>query len=149
MSVNIKLYQNLSDPLKVHKNKTLLKTCACEITESVDVDEMNVLLDMDVNMYKVNYAEIESFGRFYFATPGASNGNQMKIHLLSDPLSSFWNSASGSYCIAERSTSHQNPELVDDMLPFKSKPVLSIRAIGDSFSASTSGGCYIFTLGGK
>lgn len=149
MNVTISLYQNFSDPTFVNKKKTLVKTCTCQITESVDVDELDLLFDMDPSLNICNYAYIDLFQRYYFLVPGVRNGNQMTMRATSDPLSSFWSSYSNSECVAERSTSHQNPELVDDLLPFKSKPALSVRAIGQSFNPSSSGGCYILTLGGK
>lgn len=149
MNVTINLYQNFSDPTFVNKRKTLVKTCSCQITESVDVDELELLFDMDPALNTCNYAYIDSFQRYYFLVPGVRNGNQMTMRATSDPLSSFWSSMGGSEVIAERSTSHQNPELVDELLPFKSKPVMSIRSIGQSFQPSSSGGCYILTLGGK
>ena len=149
MNVSITLYQNFSDPTFVNKKKSVVKTCSCQITESVDVDELDLLFDMDSSLNICNYAYIDSFKRYYFLVPGVKNGNQMTMRATSDPLSSFWDSMKGSECIAERSTSHQNPELVDELLPFKSKPVLDPRSIGESFQPSSSGGCYIFTLGGK
>ena len=149
MNVSITLYQNFSDPTFVNKKKSVVKTCACQITESVDVDELDLLFDMDPSLNICNYAYIDSFKRYYFLVPGVKNGNQMTMRATSDPLSSFWDSMKGSECIAERSTSHQNPELVDELLPFKSTPVMDFRSIGESFQPSSSGGCYILTLGGK
>lgn len=149
MNVTVKLYQNFSDPFVVNKKKTLIATCTCQITDSVDVDELTLLLDMNADLNKCNYCTIDSFSRSYFCSPGVVNGNQMTMRCESDPLSSFWSTMSNSTCIAERSTSHQNPELVDELLPFKNKPVMSIRSIGESFQPSSSGGCYILTLGGK
>lgn len=149
MNVNVTLYQNFSDPAVVHKRKTAIKTCVCQITESVTVDEMDLLLDMDPNVNTCNYAYIDVFSRFYFLTPGIQNGNQMTVHAVSDPLSSFWSSYSGSPCIAERSTSAPNPEIVDELLPFKDTPKYIRRKMATGFTPSSSGGCYILTVGGK
>lgn len=149
MNVTIKLYSNSSDPFVVNKNLTLKKTCTCQITESVDVDELDLTLDMDASLNLCNYAHIDLFGRYYFLTPGVKNGNQMVMHATSDPLSSFWNSYSKSKCIAERSTSNQNPQIEDEMLPFKPKPRFIRRTVGQGFTPSSSGGCYILTVGGK
>lgn len=148
-TVEVNLYQNFSDPLVVNKNKSLVKTCTCQITESIDVDEMDLLLDIDSAVNTCNYAYISAFSRFYFVTPGIVNGNQMVMHLVSDPLSSFWSSVGQSECVAERSSSHPNPELQDDMLPFKPQPKYIVRQLATGFSPSSSGGCYILTVGGK
>ena len=149
MNVEIKLYSNKSDPLVVHKKLTLKKTCTCQITESVDVDELDILLDMDASVNTCNYAHIDLFSRYYFLTPGIRNGNQMIMHAVSDPLTSFWDSFSGSECIAERSSSHPNSELADEMLPFKPQPNMIVRQLATGFSPTSTGGCYILTVGGK
>lgn len=150
MALTINLYNNYSDPTVVHKKMTLVKSAVtCEITDSVDVDEMDLLFDMDSAVNTCNYAYIAAFGRYYFLTPGIVNGNQMILHALSDPLMSFWSSFSGSECIAERSSSHPNPELVDDLLPFKPQPQIIRRKMPTGFTPSSSGGSYILTVGGK
>ena len=149
MSLTIDLYNNLSDPTVVHKKKSFVKTCTCEITKSIDVDEMDLLLNMDTSVNTCNYAYIPTFGRYYFLTPGIENGNQMIMHASSDPLTSFWSSYSASECVAERSSSHGNPDLVDELLPFKPMPKIIVRQLATGFSPTTTGGCYILTVGGK
>lgn len=149
MNVTITLYQNFSDPTFVHKKKSFVKTCTCQITDSVNVDEMDLLFDMDASLNVCNYAYIDSFKRYYFLVPGVRNGNQMTMRATSDPLSSFWDSYSASLCVAERSTSHPNPNLADTLLPFKPKPTLDVRQLPTGFTPSSSGGCYILTVGGK
>lgn len=149
MNVTVTLYSNKSDPFVVHKKLSLVATCTCQITDSVDVDELNLLLDMSSSINTCNYARIDLFDRYYFLTPGVMNGNQMIMHAVSDPLTSFWNSFSASECIAERSSSHPNPELSDEMLPFKPQPKMIVRQLATGFSPTSTGGCYILTVGGK
>lgn len=145
----VKLYQNYSDPYKVHKNISLIATVQCEITEEQEIDSLELLLDMQSNIKQFNYCYIAKYGRYYFCTPKIINGNQMRLICESDPLSSFWSSMMGSQCIAERSTSHPNPDLPDDMLPFKPQPRLVRRYLRTGFTPTSSGGCYILTVGGK
>lgn len=148
--MTVTLYNNHSDPTVVHKNLSTIKSLVnCEITARIDVDEMDLLFDMDSGVNNCNYAYIPEFSRYYFLTPGIENGNQMTMHAVSDPLTSFWGSYSASICVAERSTSHPNPNIVDDMLPFKPKPRIDIRQLSTGFAPSSSGGCYILTVGGK
>jgi len=150
MALTIDLYNNFSDPTVVHKKMSLIKSAVnCEITQSVDVDELDLLFDMDTGVNTCNYAYIAAFARYYFLTPGIVNGNQMIMHASSDPLTSFWNSYSASQCVAERSSSHGNPNLVDDMLPFKPNPKIIVRQLATGFTPTTTGGCYILTVGGK
>ena len=59
MNVTVLLYSNKSDPFVVHKKLTLVKTCTCQITDSVDVDELDLELDMDSSLNTCNYAHID------------------------------------------------------------------------------------------
>ena len=148
--MTITLYNNHSDPTVVHKNLTTIKNMAtCEITEKVDVDEMDLLFDMDSGVNNCNYAYIPTFSRYYFLTPGVENGNQMSMHAVSDPLTSFWATYSSSIVVAERSTSHPNPNIPDDLLPFKPQPYIDVTQLATGFTPTSTGGCYILTVGGK
>lgn len=148
--IEVKLYNNYSDPTVVNKQLTLVDTVNCEISDTCELDAPILLLDMDsTDLPKYNYCYIAAFGRYYFCRPEIINGNQMQISCESDPLKSFWGDIAGSECIAERSTSHPNPELPDDMLPFKPQPKYIVRQLSTGFTPSSSGGCYILTVGGK
>ena len=147
--IEVKLYQNYSDPYKVHKNISLIATVQCEVTEEQEADSLELLLDMKSNIKQFNYCYIEKYGRYYFCTPKVVNGNQMRLICESDPLSSFWSSMASSPCIAERSTSHPNANLTDEMLPFKPQPIYIRRTLSTGFTPTSSGGCYILTVGGK
>lgn len=149
MSLTVNLYSNYSDPTVVHKRISLLDTVYCEITESTSIDEPSLLLDIQANVKNFNYCYIPEFNRYYFCTVTVENGHQMRLNCVSDPLMSFWAMFSSSPCIAERSTSHPNPDLVDELLPFKNIPKYTFRTIGAGFTPSSSSGCYILTLGGK
>lgn len=149
MSVEVKLYQNYSDPFVVHKKISLIKTVQCEITEQNEIDSPTLLLDMEDNPKNFNYCYIPEYGRYYFCSPRIENGAHMRLETSSDVLMSFWGSFSASSCIAERSTSNMNPDIVDNLLPFKSQPRYIRRKMETGFTPSSSGGCYILTVGGK
>ena len=148
-TVEVKLYNNSSDPFVVHKSISLIATVYCQFTESTPIDAPELLLDMRSGFKNFNYCYIPEFGRYYYCYPEIVNGNQMRLRCESDPLMSFWSSAQGSNCIAERSTSAPNTELVDELLPFKNTPKYIRRKMATGFSPSSSGGCYILTVGGK
>lgn len=147
--IEVKLYQNFSDPFKVHKQLDLIATVSCQLVGEHNVDSLELLLDMRSDIKRFNYCRIEVFGRYYFCTPIVENGNQMRIACTSDPLTSFWDSYKSSECIAERSTSNPNPDLADDLMPFKPNPRYQFSTIGAGFMPSSSGGCYLLTIGGK
>lgn len=149
MNVTVKLYQNFSDPNVVYKNISLISTNTCQLTEGCEIDNPSILLDIQSNIKNFNYMYIEEFGRYYHAVAQIVNGNQMLINGYTDVLMSFWNQFRNSECIAQRSTSHQNPELEDELMPFKNQPKYIYRRSSFAFSPSSSGGCYILTVGGK
>lgn len=147
--IEVRLYNNASDPFVTHKRISLVDTAQCELTAECDLDNPELLLDMDPDMPNYNYCYIAAFGRYYFCKPKIRNGSQMVINCESDPLMSFWSDISRSDCIAERSSSNYNPELPDEMLPFKPQPFYDFRTLETGFNPSSSGGCYILTVGGK
>ena len=148
--IEVKLYQNYSDPFVIHKKLSLVDTVNCELTEVCELDAPELLLDMnETDIAKYNYCYIQTFGRYYFCHTQVVNGNQMRIICESDPLTSFFSDYANSSCIAERSSSNYNPEMVDDLLPFKSQPFYDFRTLETGFTPSSSGGCYILTVGGK
>lgn len=148
-TVEVKLYNNYSDPFVVHKSMSLLATVYCQFTENTPIDAPELLLDMRSDIKNFNYVYIEEFGRYYYCVPQIVNGNQMRLVCESDPLTSLWGSYSSSNCVAERSTSSPNPDIIDDMLPFKSQPKYIRRKMATGFSPTAGSGSYILTVGGK
>ena len=149
MNVTVKLYQNYSDPNVVYKNISLVSTNTCLLTNGCSIDAPEILLDMQSSIETFNYMYIPEFKRYYHATAQIVNGNHMLISGYTDVLMSFWNNFRGSQCVAQRSTSHQNPDIEDEMLPFKGQPKYIYRRSSFAFTPSASGGCYILTVGGK
>lgn len=149
MNVTVKLYNNFSDPNVVHKNISLAASYTCQVTSSCSLDSPEILLNINSPLPSFNYMYIPEFGRYYYANVNIVNGNQMLISGNTDVLMSFWNSFRNSQCVAQRSSSHQNPELEDELMPFKAQPKYIYRRSGFAFTPSSSGGCYVLTLGGK
>lgn len=153
MAVEVKLYNNQSDPRKVHKSISLLKTISdCQIAEDCTIENPRLILQLgsDIDISKVNYCYISNFGRYYFLRPGIISGDEMEVIGDTDVLMSFYASFSNSSCVAERSTSNYNPELPDEMLPFKSQPKIIYRKLASAaFTPGANSGSYILCVGGK
>ena len=149
MSVSVKLYQNHSDPNVVYKNISLIQTSTCELTEGCTIDAPVLLLDMQSGIKNFNYMYIEEFGRYYHCVATILDGNHMQISGYTDVLMSFWNQFKGSQCVAQRSSNQGNPEIEDELMPFESQPEYIYRRSSFAFTPSSSGGCYILTVGGK
>ena len=147
--MQISLYNNASAPNVVHKRKTLLSTLNGTIKEDVNRESVVVTIPYASDYASINYAYIPDFKRYYFVSVDNLKGLRLKLTMKSDALSSFWNNYAGSQCIAKRSTSQPNNDIADNLVHFKSQPIYIRRKTQSKFTPSSSGGCYILTIGGK
>lgn len=147
--MQISLYNNASAPNVVHKRKTLLRTLNGTLKEDVNRESVVVTVPYSSDYASINYAYIPDFKRYYFVSVDNLKGSRLKLTMKSDALSSFWNNYAGSQCIAKRSTSQPNEDIADNLVHFKSQPIYIRRKTQSKFTPSSSGGCYILTIGGK
>lgn len=147
--MQISLYNNASAPNVVHKRLTLLRTLNGTIKEDVNRESVVVTIPYASDYASINYAYIPDFKRYYFVSVDNLKGVRLKLTMKSDALSSFWNNYKNSPCIARRSSSNFNTDLVDDLVHFKSQPIYIRRKTAQKFTPSSSGGCYVLTIGGK
>ena len=149
--MTIRLLNTSSDENVVNKSYTTIATLnASQANEEISIDAPEVIINYNASYLACNYAKIDEFNRFYFVrSKRVINGNQLAFTLDSDVLMSFKSSILSSQCIAGRSTSHPNMELVDDLVPFKPIPTRYYRKLGTAFTPSASGGSYVLTVGGK
>lgn len=148
-NVNMILYNNASAPNVVHKRLTTLDTLTGDILENVDREKVVLTIPDNSHYAVINYAYIDVFSRYYFVEVEKLTGGLLKLTMKSDALSSFWANYKQSNCIAKRSTNNYNPALKDDLIPFKAVPKYERRVSNFGFTPSSSGGCYILTVGGK
>ena len=149
--MTITLYKSPGERNLLNRSMTSVKTIsALETTGNYDISAPDLLVERDDTIIGFDYAYIEAFGRYYFLNSlEVINGNQFMLHLVVDPLMSFRSQILNSQCIAKRSTSNINPEIEDNHVVFKATPKRINRKMSIGFSPSSSGGCYILTLGGK
>lgn len=147
--MQISLYNNASAPNVVHKRKTLLRTLNGSLKEDVNRESVVVTIPYASDYASINYAYIPDFKRYYFVSVDNLKGLRLKLTMKSDALSSFWNNYAGSQCIAKRSSSAPNKDIADNLVHFKSQPIYIRRKTQSKFTPSSSGGCYILTIGGK
>ena len=147
--MTIDLYNNASMPNVVNKQKTLLRTLNGTLKEDVNREHVVVTIPYADDYASINYAYIADFKRFYFVTVENLKGVRLRLTMDSDALSSFWNNYKYSQCIAKRSSSNYNPDIKDDLLAFKPQPIYIRRKTSSKFTPSSSGYCYVLTLGGK
>lgn len=148
--MEIKFYNNISDNDDVKKSITHIATFDCDIYNDCSIYSPSIIVPMSDALINANYCRIEKFKRYYYITNQTIySGDLVKIDLRCDVLMSFWNSFSKSKCIAKRSSSHQNPNIPDECDVYKPQSKFIRRKDRTSFTPTSTGGCYILTLGGK
>lgn len=148
--ITLTLYNNSSGQNVVYKRKTQVgQTMTGQLKENVNMEHVVLHVPYFNGYASVNYAYIPEFKRYYYVSLEVVKGNQLKLTMKSDALSSFWQYYSNSQCVAKRSTSNYNTDIKDNVVAFKPQPTIIRRKTSSKFTPSGSGGCYILTLGGK
>ena len=149
--MTIKLLKTSSDENVVNKSYSTIATLsASQANEEIKIDTPEIIINYDVTYLPCNYVKIDEFNRFYYVREkSVINGNQLRFSLESDPLMSFKNAIFGSQCIAGRSTSHPNMNIVDPLVSFEPIPKRKYTKMSTGFTPSAINGCYILTIGGR
>lgn len=147
--MQIILYNNASAHNVVHKNKSQIRNMTGEIKENCMMEKVTINVTYFADYYKCNYAYIPEFHRFYYINLAVIEGNMVRLIMKSDALSSFYDGYKNSKIIARRSSSSVNPNIPDNASPFKPQPKIIHRKTQFGFTPSSSGYCYVLTLGGK
>lgn len=148
-NITLTLYNNTSAPNVVKKRYSTLQTLTGQLKENVNMQNVVITIPYFANYASCNYAYIPQFHRYYYVSIEVMDGERLKLTMKSDPLTSFWDNYCNSPCIARRSSSAPNPNIKDDLIPFKPQPVIIRRRSTQHFTPSSNGGCYILTIGGK
>lgn len=149
--MTITLYKSPGERNRLSRPLTTVKTYStAQLTDVTNVETPELLVNRDDTIIGFDYAYIPAFNRYYFLNDlQVVNGNQFKLFLESDPLMSFRQGILNSSCIAKRSTSNINPEIEDNQAAFKNIPKRIHFKMAEGFAPSSTGWCYVLTLGGK
>ena len=147
--MEVRLINTSSAHNVVHKQMTTLRTMTGELKENCRMETVTMNVTYFADYYRCNYAYIPEFHRYYYVNVTLVEGDQVRLSMKSDPLTSFYDGYKNSKVIARRSSSNVNPDLPDDRVPFKPVPKIIHRRCGTAFTPSSSGYCYVLTLGGK
>lgn len=145
-------YTNTSDTRELNKTLTQRQTFTVSFKNDTDIMRPVVELAGMTLPPNVNYAYIQSMGRYYYIENSTiMPGKITSIQLRCDVLMSFRDTIKNSYVIASRSTSRANKSLVD-VLPISSKRNLIYKLMrnGNSVFGSdklnTGSRCYLLTV---
>ena len=149
--MTIKLLNTSSDENVINKSYTQIADLnASQANEEISIDAPEIIINYSQSYLSCNYCYIPEFNRYYYVRNKAViNGNQLRFSLESDPLMSFKGAILSSTCIAGRSTSYPNMNIVDPLVSFLPIPERKYTKISTAFTPSASGGSYVLTIGGK
>lgn len=147
--IQVILYNNASAHNVVHKQKTQIRSMTGVLKENCLMEKITMNITYFSDYYRCNYAYIPEFHRYYYINVALIEGDQVRLIMKSDALSSFYDGYKDSKIIAKRSSSNVNPNIVDNASPFKPQPKIIHRRTNFSFTPSSDGYCYVLTLGGK
>lgn len=149
--MTIRLLNTSSDENVVNKSYTTIATLsASQANEEISIDAPEVIINYNASYLACNYVKIDEFNRFYFVrSKRVINGNQLAFSLDSDVLMSFKSAIMGSQCIAGRSTSHPNMNIIDPLVSFLPIPERKYTKMDTAFTPGASTGSYLLTIGGR
>lgn len=148
--ISLTLYNNASAPNVVYKKISQVgNTLTGQLKENLNMQNVVIHIPYIENYASINFAYIPEFKRYYNVSVEVLNGGRLKLTMKCDVLMSFWGKCNNSQCIAKRSSSDFNPQIVDNVIAFKCQPTLYRGHSTGHFTPSSSGGCYILTIGGK
>lgn len=118
-----------------------------------DIVNPVIIVEAGSDMHKLlqaNYAVISEFNREYFVTKCVVESNTLiKFQLHCDVLSSYWNEGLRfSRCIAGRSSSSFQSDLVDDQMWFTADSLYSVRDFPNSPFSGNPSRRFVITLAG-
>ena len=148
-TITVTLMNTSSAHNVVHKQNTTLKTISGKLKEDTYMEQITMNVEYFEDYYRCNYAYIPEFHRYYYVRVELLDGAQVRLVMKSDALSSFYDGYKNSKIIAKRSSSNCNPNIIDTASPFKPQPRIIHRRTAFGFTPSSTGRCYVFTLGGK
>ena len=147
--ISVTLYNTSSAHNVVRKQKTELRTMTGVLKENCYMERITMNVTYFADYYRCNYAYIPEFHRYYYVTVELMDGGQVRLIMKSDALSSFYDGYKNSKVIAKRSSTNCNPNIVDTASPFKPQPKILTTKCNFEFTPSSTGYCYVLTMGGK
>lgn len=91
-----------------------------------------------------NYAQLPSFGRYYYVTDWVSDNGLWEVHLHSDPLASFRTEIGATSAYVERAASDYDGTIMDNYYPIKTTLSLFDVTMNTTYHGTTpAGGSYV------
>lgn len=143
----IKLYNNMSDPLKVGKTLQNELSITGDLRDQCDIEHPSIIIEGDT-LLNYNYAYIPDFSRYYFFSkpPEAVAANLMRLELTEDYLETYKAEIRNTKAIIKRQERLYNKYLNDNEALSYTYEILSAYAFDTPFTKSSIP--YLTMLGG-
>ena len=144
--MTIDWYRNTTPKNRLNRNLTGHLQSTGHLVEGSTI--INPVIKMSYNAYQanINYAYIADFARYYFIEDYKIEGDAIYIYMHVDVLYTYRNIILASQCIASRSSSNYNVNLVDNMIQTEEGYRYNVSQLPYSFDPST--GSYILMVTG-
>lgn len=142
-------YKNSSDPKKLHKNLTEVKTLS-NVRMQMPFDILNPKLSVAnfVNWQEINYCYIPELGRFYYCRLTLGTGEIIHIECQVDVLMSNIAKIENLTCLINRQEYKRNPYIVDNQIITQNNYNFHCRQFGNSVCANSDYNIYLTVTGG-
>lgn len=142
----IDFYKNTVPKNRLYRRLTGHLTSQGYLKEATDI--LNPVITVAYNAYhiNINYCYIPDFGRYYFIKDYVIDGDTITLYLHVDVLNTYRAQILNSQCIAARSSSHYNVNLIDNMIQAEEGYRYNISQLPYEFDPST--GSYILMVTG-
>lgn len=144
--MQIDFYRNTVPKNRLYRNLTGHLISNGNIKEATDV--LNPIITVAYNAYhiNINYCYIPDFGRYYFINDYIIDGDTVTLKLHVDVLYTYRDQILHSQCIAARSSSHYNVNLIDNMIQAEEGYRYNISQLPYEFNPAN--GSYILAVTG-
>lgn len=144
--MQIDFYKNTVPKNRLYRNLTGHLVATGHLIDACDV--LNPVIKMAYNAYhiNINYCYIPDFGRYYFIEKYVIEGDTVTLYMHVDVLYTYRLTILNSQCIAERSSSHYNVNLNDNMIQAEQGYRYNISQLPYEFDPSS--GSYILMVTG-
>lgn len=128
----VNTYINYSDNRKVKKSITPIKQYGCVLKDRCGVANPVIrIYDPDTDLYRANYAYIDTFGRYYYINNIVTTPEFLELEMSVDVLMSFQSAIFNLNTYIERQENVYNLYIADHSLPVRTERGLSYLKIGD------------------
>ena len=119
--MNIEFFSITCDRKKINKNARPIATVPCNIKTPCSIMSPVVEVTKDsigTSWYKINYAKVESFGRYYFVDNiTAENDGIISMQLTVDVLYTYRNQLMSTQFQIQRAQRNYDPDYIDNQIP--------------------------------